>query len=109
MSVTGDCNSTETMANCHLFGSTFGSVAAAGALNDFYVTRGAQMTEAWHVTLDANVMGNSKDQTLANSFHTGALTNSVALWTGVAATDTTLGWSTLAVTSTAKSAESMVI
>lgn len=39
MSVVGDCNSTATMAKCALYGKTFGSAAAAGELNDFWVTR----------------------------------------------------------------------
>jgi hypothetical protein len=65
LAVSGDCNSTASMKDCHLFGKTFGSTAAAGALNDFYVTRGAQMLEAFHVTFDDKAMGNSKAQTLA--------------------------------------------
>jgi hypothetical protein len=107
MSVSGDCNSTATMANCHLFGKTFGSAAAAGALNDFYVTRGTQTAEAFHVTFDAKVMGNAKEQTLAKSVHAGSMTNNVSLWTGVAPVGKAAGWSTLSITSTAKSAESL--
>ena len=32
--VAGDCNSTATMKNCNLFNKTFGTSAAAGAMND---------------------------------------------------------------------------
>merc|ERR1712216_1022402 len=93
-------------ANCDLSGKTFGSVAAAGALNDFWVTRSSS-AEGFHVTLDAKVMGNKKDQTLANSFHTGSMTNKVALWTGKAPVAPAAGWSTLSVTSSAKNTESL--
>lgn len=106
LSIVGDCNSTTTMANCHLFNKTFGTAAAAGALNDFYVTR-SSMTEAFHVTMDSNVMGNAKEQTLDKSFHTGSMTNKVALWTGLAPVSPASGWSTLSVSSTAKADQSM--
>lgn len=107
LAVSGDCNSTTSMANCQLFGKTFGSAAAAGALNDFYVTRGAGMTEAFHVTFDAKAMGNSKAQTLAAATHTNSVTNNVALWTGVAPAGKALGWTTLAITSSSKVANSL--
>jgi hypothetical protein len=106
LSVVGDCNSTTTMKNCHLFGKTYGTAGAAGALNDFYVTRSSE-TQAWHVTLDAKVMGNEKEQTLNKSFHAGNMTNKVTLWTGAAPVAPAAGWSTLSVTSEAKAKESM--
>lgn len=109
MAVNGDCNTTATMANCALYGKVFGSAAAAGALDDFHVSRGFGVTEAFHVTFDAKVMGNEKEQTLAKSMHTGAMTNKVSLWTGAAPVGTAVGWSTLAMTSTAKSAESLSV
>jgi len=34
-SVEGDCNSTTTIANCHMFGKTFGTAAAAGSSNEW--------------------------------------------------------------------------
>lgn len=109
MAVNGDCNTTASMANCSLMGKDFGSAAAAGALNDFHVTRGFGVTEAFHVTFDAKVMGNAKEQTLAKSMHTGSMTNKVSLWTGAAPVGKAVGWSTLAMTSTAKSAESLSV
>lgn len=67
------------------------------------------MTEGWRVTYDAKVMGNAKAQTLDLAKHTGSMTNKVSLWTGVAASTTATGWSTVAVSSTAKSADSLSI
>jgi len=75
-------------------------------LNDFWVTRGLG-AEGFHVTLDKKVMGNKTQQTLVKSFHTGIMTNKVQKWTGKAPVAKAVGWSTLLVTSTAKSAESL--
>jgi hypothetical protein len=107
IAVEGDCNSTATMANCHLYNKTFGTAAAAGALNEFYVTRGSPIAEAFHVTFDAKVMTNQKATSLAKAVHTGVMTNKVTLWTGLAPVAPAAGWSTLSVTSTAKKTESM--
>ena len=52
-------------------------------------------------------MGNEKEQTLNKSTHGGSMTNKVSLWTGVVATAKTTGWSTISVSSTAKSANSL--
>lgn len=54
-------------------------------------------------------MGNGTEQTLAKAKHTGDMTNKVSLWTGVAATTTASGWSTVKVESSAKKAESMSV
>lgn len=89
-----------------MFSDVFGTTAAAGSLNNFYVTR-ANLTEGWNVVYDKKVMGNEKALTLAAAKHTGSMTNKVSLWTGAKATKTTTGWSTVSVVSTAKSAESM--
>jgi len=104
--VLGDCNSTATIANCSLYNKTFGTSATAGAMKKFYVTRGS-MAEAWDVTYDDKVMGNAKAQTLNDAKHTGAMTNKVSLWTGVAATATATGWSTVKVESNASKANSL--
>lgn len=52
-------------------------------------------------------MGNTTEQTLNKSTHGGNMTNKVSLWIGVASTATTTGWSTISVSSTAKSANSL--
>lgn len=54
-------------------------------------------------------MGNEKAQTLDLAKHTGSMTNKVSLWTGVAATTTASGWSTVKVESSSKKAESMAV
>jgi hypothetical protein len=105
-SIVGDCNSTTTMPNCQMYNKTFGTPAAAGAQNNFYVTRNSG-SEGFNIVVDDKVMGNAKALTLAASAHTGSMTNTVSLWTGAKATKTTTGWSTIAVSSVAKSADSM--
>lgn len=45
-SVVGDCNATTNITKCNMFNKTFGQNAAAGSLNEFYVTR-SSISEGW--------------------------------------------------------------
>jgi len=71
------------------------------------------MAEGFHVTYDAKVMGTGDPtkaaQTLAGAKHTGTVTNKVTLWTGVAATTTATGWTTVKVESNSKKDESLSV